>query len=225
VNILDILFPKSCLRCHKSGKYLCDSCVKNTPFAETICPHCNHFSFYGKTHDQCKREHTLDGVISVWKYTGVVRLGITALKYKYAQAIARDLAESAIFEVIKYKIPKSSIFISVPLFKTKDNWRGFNQSELLAKELAIALGYSHLPYVLVRSVDTKPQVSLTKRERVRNMRGKFAVNTAVFDIIDKKRPIIIVDDVWTTGATLKECCKVLKQAGVREVYGLVLAQA
>lgn len=109
---------------------------------------------------------------------------------------------------------------AVPLHFTREIGRGFNQSELLGKGLAGRLSLVYKDDLLYRPSKTNSQVELSKLERAENVRGAFKVG-------DKRSvkgaKILIIDDVITTGATVKECAKVLKRAGAKEVWALALA--
>jgi ComF family protein len=114
------------------------------------------------------------------------------------------------------------IVIPVPLHRDRLRWRGFNQAVLLARPLARAWDVPHDPFVLARTRHTAPQVGLDERERRRNISGAFGVRrpSAV-----RERSVLLVDDVYTTGATLEECAHVLRRAGARHVDALVLTRA
>jgi ComF family protein len=117
--------------------------------------------------------------------------------------------------------PEYDLLIPVPLHAARLRWRGFNQSLLLAKELASAWRLSLDPFVLRRCRSTPPQVGLDERARRRNVRGAFAVadHSSV-----KGRAVLLIDDVFTTGATVNECALTLRRAGARYVDVLVLAR-
>ena len=108
---------------------------------------------------------------------------------------------------------------SVPLYWHRQNWRGFNQSEEIGKIIAKKLGWGFDNTLLTRKVSKKPQAKLDREERKTNIKGVFKVS----GVLDKDRPMLIFDDVWTTGSTVKEATKVLKENGVKRVYCLTLA--
>lgn len=115
------------------------------------------------------------------------------------------------------------LVVPVPLHRWRLWNRGFNQSELLAKVVAERLNRP-LIRALVRQKPTKPQFGLNKADRQKNMQGVFDISTRYQPLVAGKT-VLLVDDIVTTGATLNECAKILKQNGVREVWGLVLAKA
>lgn len=114
------------------------------------------------------------------------------------------------------------LVVPVPLHLARLRWRGFNQAQLLAAPLARAAGLRIDPHVLARVRPTTPQVGLPERERRSNVRGAFAVRDA--GRVAGRR-LLLVDDVYTTGATVNECARVLRRAGARSVDVLVLARA
>jgi ComF family protein len=114
------------------------------------------------------------------------------------------------------------MIIPVPLHPTRLRWRGFNQSVLLARQISRAYEVPIDPYVLQRNKETQPQTELNEEQRRRNVRGAFALHPR--RRVKGKR-LLVVDDVYTSGATVNECSRTLKQAGAKEVHVLTLARA
>lgn len=229
---LDLLFPKTCLGCDKKGKYFCPSCASKIKLIEKqICPVCEHFSFFGQTHHFCQMKWSLDGLISLFTYEGIVRKAIHQLKFKYVtdlteelfQIINDSLDKSDHFSLMKrFILDKKPTVIPVPLFWYKENYRGFNQAEIFGKKLAQNWGLEFKKDILIRSKFTQPQFGLDKKERKKNIENAFSVSPNI--LISLYPNILLVDDIWTTGATLKACGSLLKRAGVKEVWGLTLAR-
>ena len=122
--------------------------------------------------------------------------------------------------LINNRMDDSLIYLSpLPLSKNRQNWRGFNQSELIAKSFNEDYNYK-INYDLKRIKDTKVQSSLNEKERAENIKNCFV--WAGQDLKDKV--IILVDDVITTGATLNEAARILKDSGAKKVYGLIVAK-
>jgi competence protein ComFC len=117
---------------------------------------------------------------------------------------------------------RAELIVPVPLHPRRLRWRGFNQSVLLAREVGRAYSTAMDPFVLARRRETPPQTQLTEIERRRNMRGAFAVNP---NRSVKNKSILLVDDVYTSGATVNECSRALRRAGAKQVYVLTLARA
>jgi ComF family protein len=112
--------------------------------------------------------------------------------------------------------------VPVPLHPKRLRWRAFNQSLLLAREIGRACRVPVDPFVLRRDRATPPQTQLPEDERRKNVRRAFSVNAE--RSVDGKN-ILLVDDVYTSGATVNECSRVFKRAGAREVFVVTLARA
>jgi len=116
---------------------------------------------------------------------------------------------------------KDFILVPVPLTNKKKRKRGFNQAEGLGEELRKSLGIPLLKNCLLKIKETPPQIELQKEERLKAQKGVFLVKNKG-EI--KERKLLLVDDVYTTGATMEECAKVLKIAGAKEVWGVAIAR-
>jgi len=219
----DILFPKSCVGCGKRGSYICETCIAKAAKASPQCPVCKKFSFRGKTHGSCSTKYDLDGLIALWKYEGVIRAGIHALKYKYVDSLAEELVIYAFDLLQPYNDQlKRSIFVPIPTHISRERFRGFNQTDLIARELTKQFKGSTISCLLSQGLDKKSQVGSSKKERARNIIGKYAVNNT--GLLDSEANYILIDDVWTTGSTMREATKTLKKAGIKNVCGFVLAR-
>jgi ComF family protein len=117
---------------------------------------------------------------------------------------------------------EADIIMPVPLHPKRLRWRGFNQAALLARQVSRAYAVPLDPFTLKRTRATQPQTQLTEPERRRNVRGAFAVRTA--STLEGKK-VLLVDDIYTSGATVNECSRTLKKAGAATVYVLTLAHA
>ena len=193
---------------------------------KAICPICGRPSLDGMTHPKCERALGLDGLISFFKYEGPIRKALLALKYQFAYDIAKEFARDMAHLLTSgfNPLPKKAILIPVPIYKDRENWRGFNQSEKIAKILAKELNLKFVPDLLIKKVRTKPQTELTRKARLRNLRNVFSINPN-YTLDPKRYSLILFDDIWTTGTTLKEAAKVLKRKGARLVWGLTLARS
>lgn len=177
----------------------------------------------GTTHPKCKGKLSLDGLICLFDYSTPIKEIIHELKYRFV----KDLQEVARVQLKKSKRLdnfdlSSFTLIPIPLSSSRKNWRGFNQTEILGKLVAQKLKVPFAPDILVRTKNTKPQVKLARRERIRQAKGAFQV-------VDQKKTMeknfLVFDDVWTTGATLKEATAVLKRKRAARVWGLALASS
>ncbi|MFH0912283.1 MAG: ComF family protein [Patescibacteria group bacterium] len=148
---------------------------------------------------------------------------IYGLKYYRAKPIAKSLGQLLANNARLAGVDKAILVLPVPLHRGRLWDRGFNQSDLLAQEVASQLNLP-LKRFLVRKKSTRPQFGLGRSARQDNLAGAFDVLARYSnDVVGQT--ILLVDDVITTGATLNECAKVLKTKGAREVWGLVLAKA
>lgn len=128
-----------------------------------------------------------------------------------------SLSFSSFFSVIK----KKPVLVPVPLHRLRERRRGFNQAEILGKILAEAWSLPFLPDLLIRQKKTEPQYKLEGKERKDNVRGAFNLG---YKLSAKSYKLLLFDDVWTTGATMRTCGNLLKRAGARFVWGLTLAR-
>lgn len=225
MSLVDLVFPKKCLGCGKGGTYLCDSCLQKQHLAKPSCPMCDKPSIDGMTHARCKKNLGLDGHVAIWNYGGIIRKAIVKLKYSYAKELANGLAYAAINKIessdIAIALPKRSVLTPVPLHWYRKNYRGFNQSGLVGEKISGYLNFRFVEDLLIRNQMKKSQTELKGRERRKNVRGVFSLNKK-YDI--ENTNIIIFDDVYTTGSTIKEACKVLKRNGAGAVWGFSIAR-
>lgn len=228
MSLLDLLFPRHCLGCGKTGSYFCSSCLNLIAVApERICPACQKGSSGGLTHPGCLKPQGLDGLTTIFPYGGLIEKGIKKIKYRFVTDLASELVELFLSfcgedEVFRRFCREKPILVPIPLHPGRLRWRGFNQSELLGRLIAENLGLEFWPDLLVRVKNTKPQVELDKNQRRGNIRGAFSLAPNV--LISQYPNILLFDDVWTSGSTLREAAKVLKRSGAEKVWGLALAR-
>lgn len=227
--IASLLYPKRCVGCKKPGRYICDNCFAKISFLEyQLCGVCQKGSIDGLTHPKCKTSYAIDGIIPAISYKGIVKKLLYQFKYKpflsdlkvpLSKLFYEGLIQQEAF--VKFIQNNNLLIIAVPLHVLRERKRGYNQSELLGKELSVKFNLSYVSDLLLRIKQTKPQFELTKEQRKENMKGAFALNTKFKGKI-KGKHILLIDDITTTGATLRECAKVLKQGGVVRVLGVTL---
>ena len=228
--ILDFLFPKKCVGCGKFETYFCQDCVSNILQTDLVCPKCERLAIGGATHPICKRRYGLDGLWSLGIYQNPLKSAIQTLKYKKVQDLAAVLVDILVeywarfqpfvFDQIKKNRGEGWVVIPVPLHFWRENNRGFNQSSLIGQMLSKSLSLAYCD-ALKRTRYTKPQVKLKGKERYQNIRGVFAIaNSEQL----KANSVLLIDDVWTTGSTLRECCYILKRAGAKKVWAITLAR-
>ncbi|OGE18688.1 hypothetical protein A3J19_02750 [Candidatus Daviesbacteria bacterium RIFCSPLOWO2_02_FULL_41_8] len=229
--ILDLLFPKRCVGCKKLDTYFCKDCITNILQTDLVCPKCEKLAVGGQTHPVCKRKYGLDGLWSLGIYQGSLREAIKQLKYGKVKELAEILVDVTVEYWAKYQpfildqITKDEgvgwAIIPVPLHWWRENDRGFNQSSLIGQTLSKKLGLAYFD-ALKRVRYTKPQVKLKGFGRHQNIRNAFSLSPNI--LISQSPNILLLDDVWTTGSTLRECCYVLKRNGAKKVWAITLAR-
>ena len=230
--ILDLLFPKFCLNCSKEGSYLCQDCFSLIDILEKqYCPFCAQprIVIDGETCNHCRRSKHLSGLYYAASYNNfIIKKLINQFKYEpYIKELAKPLTSLIIAHLIylnKLSNFDDFLLIPVPLYKKKLKQRGFNQTEEIAKELSSAFSGVKIPVfddVLIKIKQTPAQVELKKEEREKNIKGAFICQKSE---IVQGRKILLVDDIFTTGSTMEECSRVLKDAGAKEVWGIVVAR-
>jgi len=224
MSLLDFVYPKKCLGCDLEGKYFCLKCQKKLfPCQEIIS-------------SGVSQRGNLEGMTIVWRYKGLAREVIKEFKYRFIQGMIKEVAGLAVNQLWQQRkerylkfwqfIVKKPIIIPIPLHSSRHNWRGFNQAEVLAKELAKIWQLPYTAKILRRIKSTRPQVELKGKERKENIKGVFSLSDELKDKgkILRGQDFLLVDDVITTGATIREAGKVLKKAGAAKVWGLALAR-
>ncbi|OGE88017.1 MAG: hypothetical protein A3J07_01960 [Candidatus Doudnabacteria bacterium RIFCSPLOWO2_02_FULL_49_13] len=222
-DLLDLIFPISCLICGADQTFLCAQCQAQLPrLDQQQCIGCQKPSPFGKTHPDCISKNTADGALAAAPYRdpNVAKI-IETFKYNFVFELARPLADLIVETVNRQGLDEyfgEFTIIPVPLHPRRYNWRGFNQAELLIAALAEKLQIPCDLKLVVRGKFTKPQIKLSAEERKKNLDNAFSI---IGDPINKK--ILIVDDVVTSGSTVNELAKILKRAGASEVWALSAA--
>ncbi len=210
MGIVDLLFPKVCIGCGREGEYVCAECQNKLIKPEEICPMCTRSSLDGFTHPRCRGKFGIDRLLVGMPYQGLVQKCLKKVKYKSNWDIVECL-----YILCRFEDFLETDATYVPMWKKKEQERGFNQAEIVAKLVA----RGNQIKLLERCRETKPMFGLSKPERQKNIEN-------VFRFVGESCPekVLLVDDVWTTGATMRECAKVLKQNGVKIVWGLTIAR-
>ena len=183
---------------------------------------CTANSIDGITHLKCQKPQGLDGLTTLFPYCGVVRKSLLGMKYKYASDISDSLMRYLTKKIMPNPIlDRKFVFIPIPLHKRRKNWRGYNQTEIIGEKLASNHNWEYLDNLLVRKSFREAQTNLHKDDRQENIKGAFDYYR---QYVDKSIPLLLFDDVWTTGSTLREAGKVLKRNGHEHVWGLTIAR-
>lgn len=235
---LDLFFPIRCLICEKSyspadgsRSYLCTLCLEKIKLkSEPECAFCSSRSINGQTCPFCRQEHYLDFLWAATDYQeSIVKKALWAFKYRFIIDLKLPLSRLLVAYLRQKKLDKllenyrqQLLIIPIPLHRRRLNWRSYNQSKLLAQELAAEFHLSMAPNALTRIGHKKPQAEIEdKIERAKNIKNIF-VSPEPEKI--KNKIILLIDDVSTTGSTLDEGARILKQVGARKVIGLVIAK-
>ncbi len=227
-NILSFFLPRTCFCCGadlKTKHLLCPSCVEKIESVKgLICERCGMpLKSGGKYCYNCRgskaAKYKCSFIRSALKFNEPTRALIHAFKYEGYVNIAPYFAELMYNTYRKNAVYFEAAFlVPVPIYKRRQRKRGFNQAEVLAKHLSKICSIPVLN-ALVRVKNTASQTKLTREQRKENIENAFVLAKGMEDKI-KKEAIILIDDVCTTGATLEECARVLKEAGAREVLAL-----
>lgn len=228
---LNIFFPWQCFNCKKEVSHsypLCKKCQTSIPINYSfICPVCKkRIANFSKSCCFCKTHINALGVVSFYE-NPILKKSIHLFKYQRIIFMQEPLG-CLMIKFLKEtyflsKINKSNVLlIPIPLHKRKKKQRGFNQSELLAKTVASHFSLNFYPEILLRIKNNPPQVKINNfSDRKKNSENIFQISNP--NII-KNKWVILIDDVYTSGATMQEAAKILKKNGAKKVIGLVLAR-
>ncbi len=234
--IVNLIYPVHCFGCRKSlhnegARYLCRSCREGINYITgTRCPRCGMGlgDYTLVSQDGCTecRSHRLrfDGAFSATYYEGAIRELIHQFKYGRHEFLARPLAEILVQCVEEAGLGSIGLnmVVAVPLHRKKKSLRGFNQAELLGRNVGRSLDIEVCTGGLKRTLNTPSQTNLPYYCRQENVRGAFMVKRPP---VFKGKDVLLVDDVLTSGLTASECARVLKEAGVGRVYVLTVAKS
>ena len=236
--LLEIVFPAFCLGCRQEGTFLCRVCEDSIVcLGKQLCPVCRRQNLFGKICEECKNpEIFIDGVISAVSFQeqSLLQKCIYAFKYDFVEDLAISLGK-ILFRAFKnsglvceLEIQGSEIFAcAVPLHVRRLNFRGFNQADLLTRHFLELWNVGNKKKILgvqflERSHFHRPQMELRREARIANIKDAFIVREEQ-KYLAKNATIVLIDDVTTTLSTLNNCAKVLKAAGAKRIFGLVLA--
>lgn len=204
-SALRLLFPSRCVLCGREGDLICEPCRRSFP--PRLDP------------DALLKLSGIRGARAVWPYEGNVGEIVRRYKYNGLRSLAPVLA-SEMAHVFHEWSPAIDLIVHVPAHPARLRERGFDQSELLARELSRMTEVGAVP-ALIRLRETAVQArAMSAAQRADNVRGVFHVPDP--EQLQRAR-ILLIDDVLTTGATLREASRALHRAGVRNVYALTLA--
>lgn len=203
---VDLIFPPRCAGCGRVDSVWCDRCQRDL---ERISP---------PRHVQPLAP--LSGMASTGVHEGKIQQAIWSLKYENGRALAEPLGErlAAYFAGLAWPV---DLIAPVPMHASRLAERGYNQAQLLAEQFAQQAGLPCAPHAVQRWRFTPSQVGLGRAERLENVKDAFEADPSLV----QNRTVLLVDDVYTTGATLSTCADALLQAGATAVYGLTVSVA
>lgn len=239
-SILDFVFPAHCLLCNTSlssergnlqelnpSFLVCQDCWRSLNILPyPFCPSCRAFldfsQFASGKLRRCPKcpESSLVLNRSLGLFDPYYQILIHNFKYKrkitlgkmLGRRLGQILKEDGLLEEMDYLAP-------VPLHSSRERERGYNQSKVLAEEISEKISLPLLDKVLLRKKNTRDQTNLNLEEREKNVKDAFIVKN---NSMLRGKGVLLVDDVMTTGATLRECSRVLKEAGARTVIGATI---
>lgn len=212
ILLLNILFPKKCISCNQENVWICDKCLEKIPIREL------------PNYEKIKHQDYIDKIYIASYYSDDnIKKIIDLFKFKWQEDLKKPLIYLLLKFIKKNKLAttiSNSILIPIPLHKRRYLERGFNQSKLLTD--GISKKYN-IPICtdLIRIRYTKHQTLLNLNKRQENITGAFSLKNNKH-ILGKN--ILLIDDVVTTGASLNEAARILRQAGAKKVNALVLAK-
>lgn len=196
--LLDLLFPPRCASCGRVDTGWCPACARALA-ALPLDPHDNA------------------DIVSTGAHSGLLQSAVHGLKYHGVRALAEPLGA----RVAAATGFRPDVVVSVPASTARIRSRGYNQAALIAAACARSLGVPVDPLALIRLRETRSQVGLTRLERLENVVGAFAADPARVT----GAAVLLVDDVYTTGATLRECLTALRAAGASEARAVTVSFA
>ena len=229
-EVVNAVLPPACPVCGRPAPFaagrrvdICPECMQKVSYVdEPFCLKCGKpvQSDEAEYCNDCSRHvHVYDQACSVYEYSKDVKNSIYRFKYhnkqEYAGVYAKQMADRCGMMIRRWS---PDVIIPVPIHISRLKMRGYNQAGLIAEALGRIIGIPIDEEALVRVIKTAPMKELSNRERVKNLQNAFQADEKVV----RYKKVLIVDDIYTTGATFDACAAVLKQAGVREVYGISL---
>lgn len=231
----ELLFPSNiyCICCGNLINYtrpysLCDDCLENIRWANgRVCEVCGKVMAEDNEEDICtdcqKNRHCFDKGYTCMVYGQMEKEMVHKYKFNGAVYMGEKLGQIMLDRILAEDLDIDCV-TAVPMHPKKLKKRGYNQAELMAKTVAKGLGTDYNNQVLVRKSYKSPMNKLGAEQRHKNVSGAYALNKKVPDAGDLKgKRVLLIDDVYTTGSTVDECSRLLKEQGAEKVYVLTLA--
>lgn len=216
-NLLDLVYPPRCITCEEillpfKNNFLCENCSDESFFNEIEGPYC----ICGLNITICKGcgPHYFTKNTAAFLYEGMVQEVIHKLKYGRKAYVASGIAKLMATQIGIEPFKNAHYIVPVPIHKNRHRKRGFNQSELIATQLSKNLNLKRPKNLILRIKDTKPLSKFTPAVREATLKNAFFIRPE-YNLQGKN--IVIVDDIFTTGATLNACAKLLHEKKVNDV--------
>lgn len=216
-RLLSLLAPHRCLGCGVVGSLLCSTCSASTLVsAPSRCYRCHKATQQFQVCHTCRPAVQLQHVWVASMYEALAKYVLQALKFHRARAAAKDIAHCLDSQLPI--LPKETLVCHIPTAHSRIRQRGYDQSLLIARELARLRGHEHAP--LLRRVSASRQLGASREQRFKQAKSAFEI----YKVPDGAH-VLLIDDVTTSGATLEAAAKLLKAAGAQKVDACVFAQA
>ncbi|HUF54874.1 MAG TPA: ComF family protein [Dehalococcoidia bacterium] len=217
-GVLDIVFPPQCVSCRKWGSFICEACEQEMqPANGERCGVCwqPSLSFC----EACSEgAPTFEAARSAYAFEGPARDLVHALKYRGVAAVAPIMADAMTGRLADWEIDVDGI-VAVPMAGTRQRRRGYNQAEMLAREISRATAIPLVEGIIRRRAGESQVDQPGKQARWRNAARAYEARRK-----RSPRSVLLVDDAMTTGATLDACARVLRAVGAQRIYGLTFAR-
>lgn len=225
IDLLGLLFPRRCPVCHEvveeRGELSCEICRTRLPYIrEPACRKCGK-PLLGEEREYCgdcgRKKHMFAQGKAPFVYDEVMRNSIAGYKYsgrrEYSAFYAEEILRRCAKEMLGWK---AEVLVPIPLHPSRRRKRGFNQAELLAKEISKRCGIPVDADLLSRTKKTHVQKDLNDQERFANLKDAFSIRKGRFPY----KRIILVDDIYTTGSTIDAAARILRENGAQTVFFL-----
>ncbi|MBU0648694.1 ComF family protein [Patescibacteria group bacterium] len=225
-SLFDFLFPRTCIGCGEEGLWCCESCFKKIELRQANhCPFCPTQTEDGRVCQNCLPAHAIFRLINLGFYKNSLWQSlIQNFKYQCVEEtvqILERLTKQFFAKYPQFKQRRYDLVIPVPLHRRRFLERSFNQAEAFARILCSEIGTEINTSVLSRTKNTPPQAQLNDEQREKNIVGAFS---AVDPTRVRGKKILLVDDVFTTGSTIREAAKTLLNAQASRVEACVMAR-
>ncbi|HCC22927.1 TPA: hypothetical protein DF272_01975 [Candidatus Falkowbacteria bacterium] len=222
--LLDWLFPRQCVVCGRGDSYFCLKCQSQLHVLEPkLCVICNQLVAETGVCVDCREHVFFDHAVIPVRYKGtVIEPVIHEFKFGFIEDLGVYLAGLIIakFRAQNFKHDENVLVIPIPLHRKRLAERGFNQSSILARQMAEELGLNFNDNLLRRTKSTAQQAKLDRTERIKNLTDAFSLSDSG---LVAGKTMILVDDVMTSGTTMNEAAKCLKAAGASTVIAAAVA--